>query len=176
MSRGCLAGRPYLWDIRETQLSPSGLILRIPVMCKAYASFCGMLSRELLAKPLQSSVASVFTHSLSNTQPLQWNPTINTGYKRLNYTIKFGTEYKPTKHNVVNNNFTIIHLVYLSILLSCKKFLYEINFEGCGKHSSIFILLISWLNYYYYFPQENLFILISIERERERGRERGLMD
>ena len=49
------------------------------------------------------------SHSLSNTQPLQWNPTINTGYKRLNnITIKFGTKYKPTKHNVVNNNFTKI--------------------------------------------------------------------
>ena len=24
-----------------------------------------------------------------------------------NITIKFGTEYKPTKHNVVNNNFTV---------------------------------------------------------------------
>ena len=46
-------------------------------------------------------------HSLSTTQPLQWNPTINIGYKRLNnITIKFGTEYKLTKHNVVNNNFT----------------------------------------------------------------------
>ena len=33
---------------------------------------------------------------------------MNTGYKRLNnITIKFDTEYKPTKHNVVNNNFTI---------------------------------------------------------------------
>ena len=29
-------------------------------------------------------------------------------YKILNnITIKFGMEYKPTKHNVVNNNFTI---------------------------------------------------------------------
>ena len=49
------------------------------------------------------------SHSLSlfNTQPLQWNPTINTGYKRLNnITIKFDIEYKPTKHNVVNNIFT----------------------------------------------------------------------
>ena len=53
----CLAGRPYPRDTRETQLSPSGLTLHIPVMCKAHASFHGMLSRELLAKPLESSVA-----------------------------------------------------------------------------------------------------------------------
>ena len=47
------------------------------------------------------------SHSLSITQPLQSNPTINTGYKRLNkITIKFGTELKPTKHIVVNHNFT----------------------------------------------------------------------
>ena len=33
------------------------------------------------------------SHSLSITQPLQLNSTINTGYKRLNkITIKFGTE------------------------------------------------------------------------------------
>ena len=33
------------------------------------------------------------SHSLSITQPSQSNPTINTGYKRLNkITIKFGTE------------------------------------------------------------------------------------
>ena len=53
----CLAGRPYPRDTRETQLSPSGLTLRILVMCKAHASFRGMLSRELLTKSLQSSVA-----------------------------------------------------------------------------------------------------------------------
>ena len=45
--------------------------------------------------------------SLSITQPLQSNPIINIGYKRLNrITIKFGTELKPTKHIVVNHNFT----------------------------------------------------------------------
>ena len=35
---------------REAQLSPSVLTLRIPVMCRAHASFRGMLSRELPAK------------------------------------------------------------------------------------------------------------------------------
>ena len=53
----CLVGRPYLRDTRETQLSPSGLTLRIPVICKAHASFRGMLSYELPVKPLQSLVA-----------------------------------------------------------------------------------------------------------------------
>ena len=57
MSHGCLAGRPYPRDTRETQLSPSGLTLRIPDMCKAHASFHGMLSRDIPAKTLQSSIA-----------------------------------------------------------------------------------------------------------------------
>ena len=53
----CLAG--VLWEglTRKTQLSPSSLTLRIPIICKTHASFRGMLSRELPAKPLQSSVA-----------------------------------------------------------------------------------------------------------------------
>ena len=104
----CLEGRPYSRDTRETQLSPSILTLRIPVMCRAHASFRGMLSRELSAKTLLSSIAWVFTLYLSITQPLQLNPTINIGYKWLNkITIKFVTELKPTKYIVVNYNFTI---------------------------------------------------------------------
>ena len=66
MSRGCLAGRPYPRDTRETQLSPSVLTLRIPVMCRAYALLCGMLSHEIPAKT--SSVfnsLSFHTHTLS---------------------------------------------------------------------------------------------------------------
>ena len=109
----CLAGRPYPQATRETQLSPFVLTLRIPVMCKACASFYGMLSRKLPAKTLQSSIAWVFTNTLSLTQPLQLNPTINTEYNRLNkITIKFGTKLKPTKHIVVNYNFTISPVGY----------------------------------------------------------------
>ena len=69
------------------------LTLRILVMCRAYASFRGMLSRELPTKTLQSSIwLSLHTHSLSHTQPSQLNLIINTRYKRLNkFTIKFGT-------------------------------------------------------------------------------------
>ena len=53
----CLAGRPYPRDTRETLLSPSALTLRIPVMCKAHASFRGMLSRDIPVRTLQSSIA-----------------------------------------------------------------------------------------------------------------------
>ena len=50
---------------------------------------------------------SLHTLSLSFTQPLQLNPTISIGYNRLNkITIKIGMELKPTKHIVVNYNFT----------------------------------------------------------------------
>ena len=34
-----------------------------------------------------------------------------------NITIKFGTEYKPTKHDVVNNNFTKLVMNDWSIVL-----------------------------------------------------------
>ena len=62
-------------------------------------------SRNLFSLQLLESSYSL---SLSNTQPLKWNSTINTRYKRLNkITIKFGTELKSTKHIVVNYNFTI---------------------------------------------------------------------
>ena len=44
--------RPYLRVTRETQLSLFVLTLRIPAMCRANASFCGMLIRELPVKTL----------------------------------------------------------------------------------------------------------------------------
>ena len=59
MSSECLAGRPYPRDTRETQLSPSGLTFHIPDMCKARASFHGMLSREMPAKIFLASIAIV---------------------------------------------------------------------------------------------------------------------
>ena len=136
----CLAGRPYSRNTRKTQLSPSSLTLHIPVICKAHASFRGMLSQELPVKSLQSSVAWIFTLSLSNTQPLQWNPTIHTRYKRLNnITIKFGTEYKPTKHNVVNNNFIKIKYFIKIISLPSIKIL---------KFYLILIILMRCLYYF----------------------------
>ena len=76
------------------------LTLRIPVMCKAHAALCGKLTRELPMKTtlVFNCLESAHTHSLSLTQPLQINPTWNTRYIRLNkITIKFGTEWKPTK-------------------------------------------------------------------------------
>ena len=77
------------------------LTLRIPIMCRTYASLRGMLTRKLSAKTLLSSIYLESSHSLSlslslshtHTQILQINPTINTGYKRLNIiTIKFDTK------------------------------------------------------------------------------------
>ena len=56
-ARGCLVRRPYPQDTHETQLSPSGLTLRISVMRKAHASFRGMLSHNILVKTLQSLIA-----------------------------------------------------------------------------------------------------------------------
>ena len=57
MSCGCLAGRLYPRDTRETQLSPSVLTLRIPIMCKAHASSREKLSRKIPAKIFFASIA-----------------------------------------------------------------------------------------------------------------------
>ena len=109
MSCKCLTGRPYPQDTHETQLLSSMLTLHIPVMRRAHALHRGMLGREIPAKTSSvSNSSSLHTLSLSITQPLQSNLTINTWYKRLNkITIKFGIELKPTRHIVVNHNFTI---------------------------------------------------------------------
>ena len=103
----CLMGRLYPRATCKTQLSPSALTLRIPVMCRAHASFRGILSRELPMKTLLSSIVWDFTLSLYHTT-LTIKSHNKYTYKRLNkITIKFGTELKPTKHIVVNYNFTI---------------------------------------------------------------------
>ena len=53
----CLAGASQEGLTRETQLSPSVLTLHILVMCKAHASFRGILSREIPVKTLLASIA-----------------------------------------------------------------------------------------------------------------------
>ena len=148
MFRGCLVGRPYSRATRETQLSSSALTLSILVMCRAHALFRGMLSCELPAKTLLSSIAWVFIYSLSITQPLQLNPTINTGHKRLNkITIKFGTKLKPTKHIVVNYNFTeyglgwVFRWVWIVFGLG-----FSVSFNWFWvRFSSGFVLILSWV-------------------------------
>ena len=102
-----LAGRPYLRDTRETQLPSSCPHSSHPTCASHMSHFAGCLVARYLPK-LFSLQLLESSHSLSITQPLQSNPTINTGYKRLNrITIKFGTILKPTKHIVVHHNFTI---------------------------------------------------------------------
>ena len=62
MSRGCLVGRTYPRDTRETQLFPSVQALCIPVICRAHALLHGMLSLEMPTK-----TSSVFNSSLYHT-------------------------------------------------------------------------------------------------------------
>ena len=64
MSRGCLAQRPYSRDTSKTQLSPSVLTLRIPVMCKAHASLWRKLSLKIPART-SSVFNSLSLHILS---------------------------------------------------------------------------------------------------------------
>ena len=50
-------------------------------------------------------------HTLSHTQLLQWNPTYNTGYIRLNkITIKFGAELKPTQNSCKSQLYNVYFL------------------------------------------------------------------
>ena len=86
----------------------SVLTLRIPA-CTSYMShFAGCLIMRYLRKLFNLQLLES-SHSLSITQPLQLNPTINTWYKRLNkITNKFDTELKLIKYIVVNYNFTLI--------------------------------------------------------------------
>ena len=97
--------------MRHNYLHPV-LTLHIPACASHMSRFARCLvarySRKLFSLQLLES-----SHSLSITQPLQSNPIINTRYKRLNrITIKFGTELKPTKHIVVNHNFTIVFFIF----------------------------------------------------------------
>ena len=92
------------------------LTLRILACASHMSHFAGCLvaryPRKLFSLQLLES-----SHSLSITQPLQSNPTINTGYKRLNrIIIKFGMELKPTKDIVVNHNFTIYIYIYIYMM------------------------------------------------------------
>ena len=113
----CLAG--VSWEgltceilARHSCLHPI-LTLRILACASHMSHFARCLvaryPRKLFSLQLLES-----SHSPSITQPLQSNPTINTGYKRLNrIIIKFGMELKPTKHIVVNHNFTIYIYIYI---------------------------------------------------------------
>ena len=97
------------------------LTLCIPAYASHMSHFAGCLvaryPRKLFSLQLLES-----SHSHSITQPLQSNPTINTRYKRLNrITIKFGRELKPTKHIVVNHNFTPSIIIMLILKLRFRK-------------------------------------------------------
>ena len=93
------------------------LTLRIP----ACASHMSHFARSLVTRyPRKLFSLQLFesSHSLSITQPLQSNPTINIGYKRLNkIIIKFSTKLKPTKHIVVNHNFIISQCIKCLLLI-----------------------------------------------------------
>ena len=107
-SREILARHSYLHPV---------LTLRIPACASHISHFAGCLvsryPRKLFSLQLLES-----SRSLSITQPLQSNPRINTGYKRLNrITIKFGTKLKPTKHIVVNHNFIISQCIKCRLLI-----------------------------------------------------------
>ena len=87
------------------------LTLRIPVMCRAHASFRGMLSHELLAKTLHSSIClSLHILSLSHTT----------------LTIKSHIKYRVQK--IEHNYNQIWHRIKANKTYSCKLQLYNLPF------------------------------------------------
>ena len=154
----CLTGRPYLRDTRETQLSPSVLTLRIPVMRRAHASFHGIISREIPMKTLLSSIAWIFTLFLSITQPLQLNPTIKYRVQQIEWNYnQIWHKIKPTKHIVVNYNFTYSHNMVFDngipkgkkMFLCCHKSTYQSESTSAANNWH----LKEWLKYY--IPAQN---------------------
>ena len=112
----CLAGRPYMRATRETQLSPScpDSSHSNHVQGTCIISWDAQWQATCENSSVFNLLESSHTLSLSLTQPLKLNPTINTGYKRLNkITIKFGVELKSTKQIVVNYNFTVSILLWI---------------------------------------------------------------
>ena len=83
------------------------LTLRIPVMCRAHASFCGMLNRELPTKTLQSSIC-LSLHILS--------------FSHTTLTIKSHIKYKVQK--IKHNYNQIWHGIKANKTYSCKLQLY----------------------------------------------------
>ena len=85
------------------------LTLRIPVMCRAHASLHGILTCELPAKTLQSSICLKSSHTLSLSHTTLTNKThmkyrvqmIEHNYNQIWHGIK------ANKNIVVNYNFTI---------------------------------------------------------------------
>ena len=137
MFREYLARRPY-----PTSYSQNTVVS----ICPNSLHFSHVQRTCIISWDAQSrathKISSVFnllesSHSLSHTQHLQLNSTINTGYKRLNkIIIKFGTKLKPTKQIVVNYNFTFT-------IKEQKKSCVIGEFK-----TKLFVTIINWYNYW----------------------------
>ena len=81
----------YLWKLAVTNCHDSS---HFRYVLSTWLHFAGSL---LVKNPLIFNVV-LSLHTFCHTQPIQWNPTQNTRYIRLNkITIKFGSELKPTQ-------------------------------------------------------------------------------
>ena len=124
MPRGCLVGRPYLRDTCEAQLSPSCPDSSHSSMCKSHESLHRMLSCEIPAKTLQSSIASVFTLSLYHTT----------------LTVKSHNKYKVQK--IEQNYNQIWYEIKANKTHSCKSQLYNIYMMYVVLHLSLHVLFL----------------------------------
>ena len=98
MFRGYLARRPYSKDTYENQLSPSIMILRIPVICWAHASLRRKASHELPAKTSLVFNCLKSSHSLTHTT-LTIKSHIKYRVQKIEHNYnQFGTELKPIQN------------------------------------------------------------------------------
>ena len=143
MIRECFARR----FTRELLAKHSCLYLSWLFIFQSYAGHMHHFAGCLVASyPQKLFCLQLFesSHTLSITQPLQLNPTINTWYKRLNkITIKFGIELKPTKHIVVNYNFTLMIIFFLIFnkIEWVVIFILFIFLETCGEFYWVYVIV-----------------------------------
>ena len=137
MYRGCLTGRPYLRDARETQLSPSVLSLCIPVMCRAHALFRGMLSCEIPTKT-SSVFNSLSLHTLSlyhTTFTIKFHNKYRVQKIEYNYN-QIWHEIKANKQHLYKSQLYILQharcrYIYTSIFYVDSRYTYCSHSEAC---------------------------------------------
>ena len=125
----CFAGISRKGLIRETLAKTNCPHLSWLFVFQSCAGHMLHFAGRLLASYPQKLLALHFAlslHTLSHTQPLQWNLTLNIGYIRLNIiTIKFGIELKPTQNSCKSQLYTwllpsLVHGQWSEILIALK--------------------------------------------------------
>ena len=154
------------------------MILRIPVMCWAH----GFTLLEVFSWAThENSFDLQFVlslHTLSHTQPIQRNPTYNTGYIRLNrITIKFVTELKPIQISCKSQLYMLeigrvtIYLNYRAPSSFCKlMLLYVFLVTKLLDFTTICVDESNWLNSHLKLGSKSKVNTSKVQRKRPQQR------